>query len=85
MNNTRVLTAKGKRDPLDCPLESRRRQSLDARPSPWGPLSGMASECSESTKYLGEKFDIHGVEWTCSPTTNVKLPRMSEPQAVSAL
>ena len=29
--------------------------------SPWGRFSGVAPECTAmSTKYLGDKFDIHG-------------------------
>ena len=64
MNNTRELDGQSeKRDPLDFALWKAANSShLMQWPSPWGQgFPGWHLECSVmSTKYLGEKFDIHG-------------------------
>ena len=64
MNNTRDLDGQSeKRDPLDFALwKAADASHLMQWPSPWGQgFPGWHLECSVmSTKYLGEKFDIHG-------------------------
>ena len=64
MNNTRDLDGQSeKRDPLDFALwKAADASHLMQWPSPWGRgFPGWHLECSVmSTKYLGEKFDIHG-------------------------
>ncbi|WP_306640693.1 cysteine--tRNA ligase [Sanyastnella coralliicola] len=64
MNNTRDLDGQSeKRDPLDFALWKNADASHIMRwPSPWGiGFPGWHLECSVmSTKYLGDKFDIHG-------------------------
>lgn len=64
MNNTRDLDGQSeKRDPLDFALWKNADSShLMQWPSPWGNgFPGWHLECSVmSTKYLGERFDIHG-------------------------
>ena len=64
MSNTRDLDGQSeKRDPLDFALWKKADEThLMQWPSPWGVgFPGWHLECSVmSSKYLGEKFDIHG-------------------------
>ena len=64
INNTRNLDGQSeKRDPLDFALWKNADEThLMKWPSPWGKgFPGWHLECSVmSTKYLGQKFDIHG-------------------------
>ncbi len=64
LSNTRELSGQDqKNDPLDFALWKKAEASHLMRwPSPWGiGFPGWHLECSVmSTKYLGEKFDIHG-------------------------
>ncbi|NQX93176.1 MAG: cysteine--tRNA ligase, partial [Flavobacteriales bacterium] len=64
LNNSRKLDGQDeKRDPRDFALWKNADDSHIMRwPSPWGDgFPGWHLECSAmSTKYLGEKFDIHG-------------------------
>lgn len=64
ISNTRELTAQDeKRNPQDFALWKKAEpQHIMRWPSPWGDgFPGWHLECTAmSTKYLGEKFDIHG-------------------------
>ena len=64
ISNTRELEGQGeKKNPLDFALWKKAEPSHIMRwPSPWGEgFPGWHLECSVmSTRYLGEKFDIHG-------------------------
>ncbi|MEZ7496242.1 cysteine--tRNA ligase [Leeuwenhoekiella aequorea] len=64
ITNTRELTAQSeKKNPQDFALWKKAEQQHIMRwPSPWGDgFPGWHLECTAmSTKYLGEKFDIHG-------------------------
>ena len=58
------------------PLEKASPEHIMKWISPWGEgFPGWHLECTAmSTKYLGEQFDIHGVEWILNfRTTNAKL------------
>lgn len=86
MANTRQLEGQEeKRNPFDFALWKKASPGhIMQWPSPWGMgFPGWHLECSAmSTKYLGDNFDIHGGEWTCSfPITNVKLPSPPQPWA----
>ncbi len=65
MMSTEALSADGggaKRDPLDFALWKGAKPGEPAWETPWGPgRPGWHLECSAmATRYLGERFDIHG-------------------------
>ena len=86
MNNTGDDGQSEKRDPLDFALwKAADASHLMQWPSPWGQGFLMALECSVmSTKYLGEKFDIHGGGMDLKfPHHECNCPNVGAPDAIA--
>ncbi len=62
LEGTRIEFGEKKKDPLDFALWKAAKENEPKWESPWGPgRPGWHIECSVmSTKYLGDRFDIHG-------------------------
>ncbi len=62
LEGSRIEPGEGKKNPLDFALWKAKKEGEPSWESPWGEgRPGWHIECSAmSTKYLGERFDIHG-------------------------